>query len=714
MLNEIYYFLKPFIPWSVRLALRRQRAHSRLATYASTWPIDPKAGVHPPSWPGWPGGKQFAFVLTHDVEGAKGLSRVAQLAALETRNGFRSSFNFVPDGEYVLSADLRENMIRQGFEVGVHGLQHDGKLYASKEEFAGKAAQIRNFLREWNACGFRSPLMQHKLAWLHQLGVEYDASTFDTDPFEPEPDAVGTVFPFWVPGPNNSGFVELPYTLPQDFTLFVVLREPNIDIWKKKLDWVAACGGMALLNTHPDYMCFDGQPKKDEFPSAFYEEFLTYAKEKYSGAYWSTTPCEAARFYCSSMPLTQRNSRKKVCMLVHNSYETDNRVRRYAETLAKRGDQVEVIALTGGNAPLVSEEINGVTVFRVQNRVRNERGKWTYAWRLLRFLVVSSIFMTKRHHRIKYDVVHVHNLPDFLVFAAWYPKMTGARIILDIHDIVPELFANKFDAKPGNLYIALLKFIEKASAAFVDYVIVSNHLWYEKLLSRSVPKEKCSVFLNHVDPALFYRRERTRTDDKIIVIFPGSFQWHQGLDIAIEAFALVQKRVANCEFHIYGGGDEKTELIALTEKLGLNDKVKIFDGAPLETIADLISNADLGVVPKRADSFGNEAYSTKIMEFMSQGIPVVVSRTKIDNFYFDNSVVRFFTSGDVKALAEAMIEVIENAALREKLIAGGYRYVDLHSWDRRKHEYLNLVDTLSTQIFSSIGSRAIEPVHADR
>jgi len=714
MLNEIYYFLKPFIPWSVRLALRRQRAHSRLATYASTWPIDPKAGVPPPSWPGWPSGKQFAFVLTHDVEGAKGLSRVPHLAGLETRHGFRSSFNFVPDGEYVLSTDLRENMILQGFEVGVHGLQHDGKLYASKEEFATKAAQIRNFLREWKACGFRSPLMQHKLAWLHQLGVEYDASTFDTDPFEPEPDAVGTVFPFWVPGPSNSGFVELPYTLPQDFTLFVVLREPNIDIWKKKLDWVAACGGMALLNTHPDYMCFDGQPKKDEFPSAFYEEFLTYAKEKYSGTYWSTTPCEVARFYCSSMPLTQRNSRKKVCMLVHNSYETDNRVRRYAETLAKRGDQVEVIALTGGNAPLVSEEINGVTVFRVQNRVRNERGKWTYAWRLLRFLVVSSIFMTKRHHRIKYDVVHVHNLPDFLVFAAWYPKMTGARIILDIHDIVPELFANKFDAKPGNLYIALLKFIEKASAAFVDYVIVSNHLWYEKLLSRSVPKEKCSVFLNHVDPGLFYRRERTRTDDKTIVIFPGSFQWHQGLDIAIEAFDLVQKRVANCEFHIYGGGDEKTELIALTEKLGLNGKVKILGSAPLETIADLISNADLGVVPKRADSFGNEAYSTKIMEFMSQGIPVVVSRTKIDNFYFDSSVVRFFTSGDVKALAEGMIEVIENAALREKLIAGGYRYVDLHSWDRRKHEYLNLVDTLSTQIFSSTGSRAIEPVHADR
>ena len=101
--------------------------------------------------------------------------------------------------------------------------------------------------------------MQHKLAWLHHLGVEYDASTFDTDPFEPEPDGFGTIFPFWVPGKQGGGYVELPYTLPQDYSLFVVLRESNIDIWKKKLDWVAERGGMVLLNTHPDYMSFEGQ-----------------------------------------------------------------------------------------------------------------------------------------------------------------------------------------------------------------------------------------------------------------------------------------------------------------------------------------------------------------------------------------------------------------------------------------------------------------------
>src|ERR1019366_5505303 len=172
-----------------------------------------KGGATPPGWPGWPGGKRFALVLTHDVEGVRGLGRVERLRKLELTHGVRSVFNLVPEGEYRVPEALRHTLERAGFELGVHGLEHDGKLYSSKARFARKAARIKEYLRQWDACGFRSPLMQHRLDWLHQLGVEYDCSTFDTDPFEPEPDGVGTIFPFWVPGPKGSGYVELPYTL---------------------------------------------------------------------------------------------------------------------------------------------------------------------------------------------------------------------------------------------------------------------------------------------------------------------------------------------------------------------------------------------------------------------------------------------------------------------------------------------------------------------
>ena len=118
-------------------------------------------------------------------------------------------------------------------------------------------------------------------------------------------------------------------------------------------------------------------------------------------------------------------------------------------------------------------------------------------------------------------------------------------------------------------------------------------------------------------------------------------------------------------------------------------------------MADVIANADLGVVPKRADSFGNEAYSTKIMEFMSQGVPVVVSRTKIDMLYFDDSTVQFFTSGDSEAMANAMLAVIEESERRTTLIENGYRYAERHGWESRRRDYLDLVDSLSTETFGS-------------
>ncbi len=700
ILNNLYYISKPFLPWRVRIGLRRLRAAYKRKAHADSWPIDPQAAATPPNWPGWPGGKRFAVILTHDVEGLTGFRRVEQLMDLEARHGFRSSFNFVPQGEYQIDEGLRRRMEQAGFEIGVHGLRHDGKLYKSKKEFAEQAAGIREYLRRWNASGFRSPFMQHKLSWLHQLGAEYDASTFDTDPFEPEPDGMRTIFPFWAPDGNGGGYVELPYTLIQDFNYFVVLREPNIDIWKKKLDWIAAHGGMALLNTHPDYMCFEGSPAREEFPVRLYEQFLTYIRQRYEGAFWSATPGQTARYYCEKVPAPFRNTRRRICMLTYSIYETDNRVRRYAETLARRGDCVDVIALSAGPVPSGPEIMNGVTVYRVQQRKRNERRMWTYLWRLVRFLFTSSVFLTRKHRQLRYDLVHVHNIPDFLVFAAWYPKATGTRLILDIHDLVPELFANKFNSRMGAAYRWLLEKTEKLSAAFVDHVIVSNDLWLETLVSRSVAHDKCSVFVNHVDPDVFYPRKRTRNDGKFVVVFPGTFQWHQGLDIGVEAFARFKQKVPNAEFHLYGGGSAEPELVQLVNRLGLNDSVKFLGSVRLDEIPEIIANADLGVVPKRADSFGNEAYSTKIMEFMSQGVPVVASRTKIDSFYFDDSVLRFFPSGDSAAMANAMLEIVERPDLRHALVSRGYEYAQRQNWQVKREDYLQLTDTLLTENFS--------------
>jgi len=295
--NRVYYQIKPLLPWPVRLAIRRYWALRKRERSRDTWPIMPGSERQPNGWSGWPNGKQFAFVLTHDIEGKAGLAKCRRLMELDRKWGFRSSFNFVPEGGYAVSRELRNDIARGGFEVGVHDLRHDGKLYCSRRVFAQKALRINRHLKEWGASGFRSGFMFHKLDWLHDLDIEYDASTFDTDPFEPQPDGYSTIFPFWVPKPDGRGYVELPYTLPQDFTLFLLLGETSVDTWVQKLDWIATHGGMALLNAHPDYLCFSGErSSRRTYAAEFYENFLKYVRSRYGHSLWNPLPRELAAY----------------------------------------------------------------------------------------------------------------------------------------------------------------------------------------------------------------------------------------------------------------------------------------------------------------------------------------------------------------------------------------------------------------------------------
>lgn len=275
----------------------RALVNRKRSLFSDVWPIKEEAGKVPDGWCGWPDHRQFALILTHDVETAKGQEKCHQLMELEKSLGFRSSFNFVPR-RYNVSSDLRRNLASNGFEVGVHGLFHDGKLYNSRKVFRKRAMQINRYLAEWECVGFRSPSMHHNLDWIYDLDIEYDASTFDTDPFEPQPDGVETIFPFLVSGNSaKKGYVELPCTMPQDFTLFVLLKERSVDIWKLKLHWIVEKGGMALLNTHPDYMNFDrGTLKTDEYPARYYIEFLLHIRKNYNGQCWHALPKDISRF----------------------------------------------------------------------------------------------------------------------------------------------------------------------------------------------------------------------------------------------------------------------------------------------------------------------------------------------------------------------------------------------------------------------------------
>ncbi len=306
----------------------------------------------------------------------------------------------------------------------------------------------------------------------------------------------------------------------------------------------------------------------------------------------------------------------------------------------------------------------------------------------------SSRWVTRHHRSRPFDLIHIHNVPDFLVFAAWRPKLSGAKIILDIHDIVPELFESKFRVAPNSLTVRMLRVMEFVSAAFANHIILANHLWFDIYTKRAASTNKVSVLINFVDRRIFFPRPRIRQDDRKIVIFPGSLQWHQGLDVAIRCFSKVVTEVPQAELHIYGDGQAKPALVELASSLGLNGHVRFFGFLPNKEIAAVMAEADLGVVPKRADSFGNEAFSTKILEFMALGIPVVASDTRIDRYYFDDSVLRFFPSGDSDALAETIIEMLRNPERSNQVARRAAEYAEQHSWEKRQADYLQLVDRL--------------------
>lgn len=300
MLKKIFYILKPIIPRKLQLYLRRKLLLSKLPKYKDIWPILKGSEKKPDYFKGWPEGKEFAFVLTHDVEHKRGYDRVIKLMEIEKEFGFVSVFNFVPERDYLVEKQLLQQLRENGFDYGVHGLYHDGKLFSSETEFLKRANKINTYLKEWNTTGFRAPAMHHNLDWIGALDIEYDMSTFDTDPFEPQPDGVGTIFPFWIENKRHykGGYIELPYTLPQDFTPFVLMKEATPKIWTDKLDWIARNNGMVLVNVHPDYIDFENSGKNyEEFNVNIYTEFLEYVKTKYAGKYWNVLPVQLADFW---------------------------------------------------------------------------------------------------------------------------------------------------------------------------------------------------------------------------------------------------------------------------------------------------------------------------------------------------------------------------------------------------------------------------------
>jgi glycosyltransferase involved in cell wall biosynthesis len=385
-------------------------------------------------------------------------------------------------------------------------------------------------------------------------------------------------------------------------------------------------------------------------------------------------------------------------MVAYTFYESDVRVLQYASALSKRGDTVDVFALRRDGGQPKFEALGNVNIFRIQSRTVNEKGVLTYAKRILHFLLRSMWILHQKHRERPYDVVHVHNVPDFLVFSALSLKLTKVPVILDIHDLLPEFYMSKFKISDKSFLFRLLKLVERSSAAFATHVIVANHLWRDRFVQRSASPQKCSVIRNYPDLDVFAGQSaqvKPANAKPFLLLYPGSLNSHQGVDVAVRAFAIIADRIPEAEFHIYGEGPAKPSLIQLAKGLGMQDRVTFHEPLPSSEIAQVMATASLAIEPKRKTSaFGNEALSTKILEFMALGVPLIASKTKIHAHYYDDSLISYYENDDESALAECIIRMRFDPELSAGYAHRAAIYASRNNWQVKKVEYLKLVDTL--------------------
>jgi glycosyltransferase involved in cell wall biosynthesis len=405
-------------------------------------------------------------------------------------------------------------------------------------------------------------------------------------------------------------------------------------------------------------------------------------------------------------------NRKRHCMVVHAHYPyAETRVERQAQALLANGIEVDVICLGGSSQP-AQATIDGVQVYRLPVQRNKGVSFVVQLFEYLAFFVLAFICLSKLHLRWHYSVVQVHNLPDFLVFVALIPKLTGASIILDLHDLMPEFYAERIQRSMNSLPVRLLRWQEYLSCRFANHVITVTELWRQSLIERGQPADRVSVVMNLADDRVFNRDtvaamstdndcnsvQCEAADGRFRLIYHGVMDYRHGLDLALEAINLVRQSAPEVHSTLHGGGPYRKTLVSLVDEFGLQENVQFSNRlVPTVELPKLIREADLAIVPYRNGVFTGEILPTKLMEYAALGIPSIAARTPAIATYFDETMIEFFTPGSVDDLAGCILKLYADRTLLTKLAEGAEKFNRRYNWARVSAEYVALVDRLGAR-----------------
>lgn len=387
--------------------------------------------------------------------------------------------------------------------------------------------------------------------------------------------------------------------------------------------------------------------------------------------------------------------------ITYDWYPADPRVRRLAEAAATAGYDVDVICLRQPEEARY-EVYHGVKIYRLpMNRGFGGSLPATvlnWCW----FLLMAALVITRLHFKHAYDVIHVHNMPDFLVFSALIPRLFGAKVILDVQDVSPELMAIKTKGRKRQIVTTLARWQEHLSVSFAHHVITVGWPFEELLLQRGAPKEKLSVIINSVDTALFPAAYRDRCESKLtgqktpfILMYHGTVAERNGLDVAVRALALALREVADLRLDIKGRGEYLPRVQQLAVELGVADHIVFTGPGPLEGVVDFVAHGDVGIIPYRCDDFMKLVLPTKAYEFAWMHRPIIASDTPAIRSMFRPESIMLCDPNRAEEFADAILDLYHHPEKRAQLVENAAADYAAFAWEPQAKYYQYLLASLA-------------------
>jgi glycosyltransferase involved in cell wall biosynthesis len=377
-----------------------------------------------------------------------------------------------------------------------------------------------------------------------------------------------------------------------------------------------------------------------------------------------------------------------VCMIAYANYFTDARIKNYVHTLLKSGRLVDVFALGPSDV-----EHPGLRLYCLLPKVWSS-SVVPYVLSQMWFLLVVLIRVGVSFMERRYSVVHVHNMPNFVVFGALIPKLGGARIILDVHDTMPEAYATKFDLPLTHPLIHCLRLEERLSAWFADLVITTNDLHKKALIEHGIPSAKIAVIMNLGNPGVFRPWHPVEEDAGLLLAYHGTIAARLGLDLIVNAVSLARPHCPQLRFLLMGDGDFLAPIARLISTLGLADCITLTGWVAVEDLPQYLQRAQVGVVGIRRsyELHRNWALPVKMLEFAAMEVPCIAPRLSVIQHYFDENSAFYYTPDDVEDCARQIRNVYQH---REKLLEAKQhlrRFNARYSWQLMEDRYLSILD----------------------